>query len=435
MAHELPDAFFEGLEPGPVPYVEGGRLVRADDPKRLRTSEQRDRQGDEPDPISATPYIWVEPKDVPRRQWLFRKHYIREFLSATVAAGGGSKTTLSIVDALSMVIGRDLGTGVPLESGPMRVWFMQLEDPMEEMQRRIQATCQHYGIKPEEIGDRLFVDSGRDRVIIVAQEIQGMVMAVPLDVEAIKASIRDRRIDVLIVDPYVASHQVSENDNVKQDAVARIWKDIASECHVSIEALHHIRKNNGMEVTIDDVRGAGAFVNAARSVRLLNPMSTEDAKRFGIEEGRRRFHFWVNPSGKANLAPPSVTREWYELKSVDLANGDDAHDSDHIGVASPWQPPDALSEVTGADVIALRSRLALMTEPELRASCRSASNAIGWIGGIVGELLEIDYHDTQGKAQIVAVGTLAYAYPGTCIPGAPGRDGLGPQPKSTRAYA
>jgi hypothetical protein len=95
---------------------------------------------------------------------------------------------------------------------------MQLEDPMEEMQRRIQATCLHYGIGPDELGDRLFADSRRDREVIVAGEVQGGVMAVPLDVEAIKDSIRERGIEVLIVDPYVACHQVSENDNVEPPA-------------------------------------------------------------------------------------------------------------------------------------------------------------------------------------------------------------------------
>lgn len=351
-------------------------------------------------PLVAAPYRWVEPAQVPRRDWLFKRHYARGFLSATVGAGAAGKSSRSKMDQISMVIGRNLDTGEPIPGGPLRVWALDLEDPMEEAQRRIQAVCLRYRVTAADIGGRLFLNSGRDRSIKVASETRDGLVLSSADIEALKAQLIAHRIDVLIIDPYVASHAIGENDNTKQDAVAQVWRSIATDCNVSVEALHHVRKANGQELTIDDVRGAGAFVNAARSVRLLSTMSPEDARKFGISEERRRFYTWLNPHAKANMAPPVNVREWYESESVELGNGDGVRPGDSIGVSVRWSPPDAMDDVTAADVLKLQAELRAMPLDRLQDECRVYRNSNGWIGRIVGRLMDIDVTDDQGRSQI-----------------------------------
>jgi hypothetical protein len=350
--------------------------------------------------IVATPYRWVDPKKVPRRGFLFRKHYIRQFISMTVAPGGMGKTTLSVIDVLSMVCGRNLLTGEKIPGGGLRVWFYQCEDPLDEMQRKVQAACLHYGLTESDIGGRLFMNSGRDVPLVVAREKNGMIFYVPLDIAAVKAEAKNNKIDVMILDPLVATHRVNENDNSAQDEVMQIWKDIATECNMAIEALHHLRKTNGIEATIDDARGAGALVNSVRSARIVCSMSPHDAKMFGIEEERRRFYGWVNPNAKANFAPPSNVREWFEMASVDLGNGDEDSESDKIGVVVPWVPRDAMADVTAGHVDDLRILMSRMDEDALRTQCRVSPLANGWIGQLVGSILEIDVTDGKGKAEV-----------------------------------
>src|SRR5260370_41658878 len=50
----------------------------------------------------------------------------------------------------------------------LRIWLWNLEDPQEETERRIQAAALHYGMTPDDIGDRRFVDSGRDQPLAIA---------------------------------------------------------------------------------------------------------------------------------------------------------------------------------------------------------------------------------------------------------------------------
>jgi hypothetical protein len=35
----------------------------------------------------ASPFSWVDPKKIPRRRWLYGRHYIRKFITETVAPG------------------------------------------------------------------------------------------------------------------------------------------------------------------------------------------------------------------------------------------------------------------------------------------------------------------------------------------------------------
>jgi RecA-family ATPase len=58
--------------------------------------------------IQATPFIFRPPETLPRRQWLYGRHYIRRFVSGTVATGGMGKSALALVEALAMATGRDL---------------------------------------------------------------------------------------------------------------------------------------------------------------------------------------------------------------------------------------------------------------------------------------------------------------------------------------
>ena len=161
--------------------------------------------------IIAKPFVLRDPKSIPRRDWLYGRHLIRKFASATIAAGGVGKSSLMLIRALALVTGRPL-LGVQIKKR-CRVWYWNGEDPYEEIERRIAAACLHYGIKPEEIEGRLFINSGRvDEIVIARQGRNGAVVAEPV-VEALHATITQMKIDVVMIDPFISSHRVSENDN------------------------------------------------------------------------------------------------------------------------------------------------------------------------------------------------------------------------------
>ena len=394
-------------------------------PPPRRETRLSDGWGGPPAPITPTPFQWIDPVRLPRRQWLYGKHLIRGFVSLTIAPGATGKSSLLVADVLAMVTGRDL-LGTSVYGGPKRVWLFNLEDPMDEMQRRLMATALHYGVGPEDIGGRLWLDSGRQQGLCLAkQDKSGTIILVPV-VENLVTVIVERGIDVLVVDPFVSSHTVPENDNGAIDAVAKQWGAIADRTGCAIELVHHLRKMGGYEATAESARGAVALVAAARSVRVLNKMAPEEAEAAGLLS--HRSHFRVTDD-KNNLVAPCDKAEWFQIVSVDLGNGGTMRvkgqevplpGGDSIGVVVTWKWPDPFADITAADLLAVQKAID-------GKGYRENVQAKDWVGNTIAEVLQLDPTDKAVRRRVSALISTWIKNGALTITSAPDKKGI-PRP-------
>lgn len=346
----------------------------------------------------ATPFKWVDPKTLPRREFAFGTHYIRKYVSVTVSPGGLGKTSNSIVEALSMASGKPL-TGI---KPPQRtkVWLFNAEDPRDEMERRIMAACLHYRLTPDDIEGYLFLDSGREQELIVMKEDRkaGVTMNVPI-VEAVVANIERNGIDVMVVDPFVSTHAVNENDNGAIDKVAKLWAQIADQTNCAVDVVHHLRKVADREATVEDARGAVSLIGAARSVRVLNRMSEEQASAAGVDAADRFGYFSIN-YGKSNLSQLSHRLDWRRLESVPLGNGRGlSKPQDHAPVVTEWRWPsseEVAGELTSEQIMHIRS---LVDNGQYKESPRAKN----WVGGAVAYALSLDLEEEANRRRATTI--------------------------------
>jgi hypothetical protein len=286
----------------------------------------------------STPFVYKNPKTLPRREFAFGTHYIRKYVSVTVAPGGLGKTANSIVEALAMVSGKPLAGTKPMER--LRVQMFNSEDPRDELERRIMAACIKYKLTPEDVAGHLFLDTGREQELVIAVDDKrtGVRIVEPI-VEAVVEQIQKHKIDVMIVDPFVSTHAVNENDNGAIDKVAKLWAQIADQTNCAIDIVHHLRKLADREATVEDARGAVSLIGAARSVRVLNRMSVDHATKAGLSE-QDRFSFFSINHGKSNLTPLSSKMDWRRLEGVPLGNGRGlTKPQDFAPVVTEWHWP------------------------------------------------------------------------------------------------
>ncbi|EHJ97738.1 bifunctional DNA primase/polymerase [Agrobacterium tumefaciens] len=339
-------------------------------------------------PIVATAFKWIDPKTLPRREFAYGSHFIRKYVSVTVSPGGLGKTSASIAEGLAMVSGRALlGIKPPKR---LRTWIFNAEDPRDEMERRIMAACIHYKLKPADLEGHLFLDSGREQELVVAIEDKkaGVRIQQPI-VEAVVEQIERYGIDVMIVDPFVSTHGVNENDNGAIDKVAKLWAQIADYTNCSIDIVHHLRKVADREATVEDARGAVSLIGAARSVRVLNRMSEEQAGEAGINK-EDRFGYFYTTYGKSNLTPLSHKAEWRHLVSTPLGNGTGlAQPQDFAPVVTEWHWPSA-EEVAGDLTEDQRaSILAAVSASDYKKSPKAKN----WVGTAVAYAVGLDLDD------------------------------------------
>lgn len=339
--------------------------------------------------ISAGLLQWDDLWNIPPRDWIYKPHLIRKFCSATIAAGGTGKSSLLIAEALALVTGRNLLGVEPC--GKMKVWLWNGEDPLEEIQRRIAATCRQFQITPLEIEGGLFVNSGRDSEIVVAKMVRNELKVNQSVIDALERTISDNCIDVIQIDPFISSHRINENDNVAMDQVLKEWAKLADRCGIAVDLSHHSKKTGGREATVEDGRGASALISAVRSARVLNTMNEQEAAKASIQYHRSYFRV---TNGKLNLAPPPDKVDWFHMQSVYLHNGDRDDNlgrGDSVGVVTQWAWPDFLDDVTEED-------FAKVSAVIRGAQWRYSSQAKKWVGYALVQALGQNRLDLTTKA-------------------------------------
>jgi AAA domain len=117
-----------------------------------RTDGDGDRARGERKPKSrliATPYLWRDPTTIKPRDFLYGDHIVRGYVTGLVSTGGVGKTSEIQVEIAAMLTGRELLGVKPKRA--YRVWYINLEDPLEEIDRRMAAIFKHYGISEQDI--------------------------------------------------------------------------------------------------------------------------------------------------------------------------------------------------------------------------------------------------------------------------------------------
>ena len=341
--------------------------------------------------VMASGFSAADMRAVEPRRWLYGKHLIRGYVSATVSPGGVGKTTLELTEAIALATGRDL-LGVPVRER-VRVWHYNLEDPRDELLRRAWAICEQFSIDPCELEGWLFLDSGRDCKMIVAEPMDGVVMPA-VAAEQVIEQMERLDIGLLQVDPLVKSHYAEENDNKQIDAVLDVFADIANRCDAAVDLVHHTRKPpSGFVATAGDIntaRGAGALASAVRSARTITPMSDKEADAFDIEPRRKAWYVRVDDA-KGNMSAPSADAVWFERHSVELPQGD------YVGVLASWSPPDPFEGlgVDGARRVLGEIEMGLDDGQRYTATAKAGTNR--WAGCV---LLDMGLGEGSAKSVI-----------------------------------
>lgn len=310
--------------------------MKANPPFRL---EPFDAQGDDERPPAGLGE-WDAGDDVeppPPRGWLLGNTFCRKFMSSLFGDGGVGKTALRYAQALSLATGRPL-TGEHVFQR-CRVLIVSLEDDKDELKRRVLAAMLHHKIDWADVKGWLFLSApGAAGGKLLATDKGGRPVVGQLAAN-IEAVVSARKIDLVMLDPFVKTHAEEENANSIIDEVAQVLTDLAAKHNIAIDAPHHVSKGPADPGNADRGRGASAMKDAARLVNTLTTMSTDEAKTYGIKEEDRRLHIRVD-NGKVNITRHLGAAKWFRLVGVRLGNGNATYpNGDDVQTVQPWTPP------------------------------------------------------------------------------------------------
>ena len=199
-----------------------------------------------------------------------------------------------------------------------RVLILSLEDGPDELRRRLRAARLYHKIEQDELKGWLFMDAlGRKDGKLMTLDQYGRPILGILAAR-LEHTIVERQIDIVMLDPFIKTHGLAENDNNNIDAVAQILTDIAIKYNIAVDVPHHMAKGAADPGNANKGRGASALKDALRLVRTATVMTMEEAQAFGLDEIERRTLIRV-------ATPNSTSRRlaearWFRLVGVNLGN-------------------------------------------------------------------------------------------------------------------
>jgi hypothetical protein len=365
--------------------------------ERRRAGRQRSGQAGEEAPrpeFALHPAELPDPAAIPPRRWLYGTQLVRGFVSVLVAPGGVGKSAYAMGMGMALVLGRALLGEHVFEA--VKVAIVNLDDDMQELNRRTAALMLRHKVRREDLLDRLYLDDGGERGLTIAEMgPDGFNIAYP-DEDAIIKEITKHGISVIIVDPFAESHTLEENSNSLINKAAAAWRRVARKGNCAVLLVHHVRK--GDVAGIDAARGAKALTDSARIGLLMTTMSEADAVSFGVSE-KERWQYVRIDDAKRNMAPAGQAK-WLKLESVSLGNtGDHLYPSgDSVQAIAPWQPQTIWQRTSPADLNAALDRIAAGISPGVPYGPTRAGGSTRWVGQALMEVLGIN---EKAAAQMV----------------------------------
>jgi hypothetical protein len=279
-------------------------------------------------PLTVSKNFTAGITNIPPRDWLVANLCLKKYITGLVAPGGTGKSSLALTLGISVASNNDI-----LQLGARQqanVLVINNEDSYDELRRRIAGITTQFGINPISLKDRLFYESGYEKKYMLSEMSDSGQKETAFASDLIKYML-EKEIGLLIVDPFVSTHNAPENDNTAMDQVMSIYRKIAAKTGAAITLIHHTRKQDtkgSSAGNADIARGASAFKDAVRVVATLTPMSENEAKALTFDDQKRSRHFRLDLA-KQNFSPACVSEMWFRMESCLIGNGE------HVGVPVP----------------------------------------------------------------------------------------------------
>jgi hypothetical protein len=212
-------------------------------------------------PLTLTSVSNINFDSITPTPWVLDRRYAKGFMTFLAASGGSGKSLLHILDALSATTGKPV-SGARVER-PCNVWLHNCEDDMNMLAQRFQAAIVKHQIDQSSLKG-LYVSSGRDFKIILAEAVRDKCIINEKMVETVIAAIKKRKIGLWLVDPLIHMHTLNENDNAHMNTLCSVLTQIADKTNCAIGVAHHVAKSSGV------ARGASAIIDASRIAYSLD---------------------------------------------------------------------------------------------------------------------------------------------------------------------
>lgn len=279
---------------------------------------------------------------LPPRPYLYSTYLQRGHVTLLSASGGVGKSAWSLSVAIDLACGVDhLGAG---DSKPRKVLVYNSEDDQDEMLRRAGAYMKFHNFTDamrQRVRENVTIISGVNGALQFADYKDGAVVIRKKSVELFEQIIRERGIEVAMLDPLVSLHNIPENANSEMNKLIMAIKKVTADCNIATLVSHHDKKNIGNrdveDASQDDSRGAGAITTPVRVVLAMKRLSKKDVSRFRIPAEDVPRIVALSKGAKSNYSARDASSRLLFANSVQANNGSEEFAADSTVALSVYK--------------------------------------------------------------------------------------------------
>lgn len=284
-------------------------------------------------PLTATSINDLDLDNIPPREFLYHDILARKFVTMIVAPPGVGKSIFTLQMAISAAAGTQWGEWSSQKNRPLNVWVYNNEEGFDELRRRVKGIIMNFKIDKSDLtkGGSFYIDSGEKRPIMIAGYDKRAVVPT-IDYELLLNEVINRKIDLLVIDPFAEMHSVNENSNDEIKKVTALFRDIAFHANCSVCLVHHTVKWSAEAGNIDSARGGGAIIGVVRRAFTIAHMTEAEATKMQVPDDERRW-FVRFDDAKSNITAPINVTTWFKLVSISINNGSKLYpEGDSVGI-------------------------------------------------------------------------------------------------------
>jgi RecA-family ATPase len=219
---------------------------------------------------------------------------LRDLLYADVrtriSAGGTGKTTVTLFEAVTLALGRELYGRKP--DGTCRTVIVTREDSREILVARLREIMRAMALSPDEVGmvlERVLVIDKSGESFRLSEVVSDVVSPHHGNLQWLVETLTTWAPDWIIFDPLVSFGVGESRVNDAEQGLIEAFRVLRNRLDCCIEGIHHSGKANAREKTLDQYsgRGGSALSDGSRMVVVMQPL---DPAEWIKETGTRLDH-------------------------------------------------------------------------------------------------------------------------------------------------